>query len=173
MSEYIFPEPKTDYVLHLLRTGTDPKGEERGILKIYYKNKSFIKAYSTRENDDNLWHSSLRVGAYEMKHDMLTHFLDGRKRKHPKKCLRPTTEEIKSVLIHGVAGDNPNNLAGCIAPGKWGTVDEFEDSEACMEELFNLIGTFGGGKLVTLWVLSNATGVGLGTKDDWWRTKGK
>jgi hypothetical protein len=172
IDDYIFPTPTTDYVLHFLRTGIDQNGDERGVLKIY-KGDGFIKAFSTRENHKTLQYSSLRVGAYEMKHDMLTHTLSGTKLANPKPCLRPTIENIKSVLIHGVAKDNPDYLAGCIAPGVLGRVDEFEDSEASMIEIFNLIGTFGTGKLVTLWVLSNATGVGLETIEEWKRTKGQ
>lgn len=173
MSEYVFPEPQTDYVLHLLRTGMDPKGEERGILKVFDSNQRFLGVFSTRENDKTLRYSSLRVGAYEMKHDMLTHFLDGRKRANPKPCLRPTITEIRSVLMHGVAGDNPDLLEGCIAPGVFGAADEFSDSEQSMLDLFNMIGTFTSGKLVTLWVLSNATGVPHETIDEWKRTKNR
>lgn len=160
-----------NYILTLMRVGKDTKGEEIGILKVLDENSNYITAFSTRENDKNLSHSSLRVGIYEMVHSMKTHNLDGTPSSNPKRCLRPTIENIKSVLIHAAENDNPNTLSGCIAPGIFGNVNDFINSELAMQQLFEEIGTYEEGKKVTLKVLSNATGVGNGSKDDWWRTK--
>lgn len=157
--------------LTLLRTGKDLKGEERGILKVMDGN-FMTKAFSTRENDATLKYSSLRMGAYEMKHSKKEFNLDGTPAKEVINCLRPTDARIQRILIHRALNDNPNNLVGCIAPGIWGDVNEFTGSEEAMEKLFEALGGYQEGKLVSLHVLSNASGVGfLDTKETWWRTK--
>lgn len=162
----------SEVYLTLLRLGPDLKGEERGILKVMNGN-FMVKAFSTRENDKTLKYSSLRIGVYEFQHSMKTHNLDGTPMKNPIKCLRPTESSIQKVLIHRAYNNDPNTLQGCIAPGTWGTLDSFEDSEKAVEELFVELGGHESGKLVTLKVLSNATGVGFNEdKDNWWRTKG-
>ncbi|MEZ5428575.1 MAG: hypothetical protein R2747_20180 [Pyrinomonadaceae bacterium] len=159
----------SEVYLTLLRIGPDLKGDEQGILKVMEGN--FMKAvFATRENDKNLSYSSLRVGIYEMEHSVKENQLDGTPC-DPINCLRPTDLRIKHVLIHRAKNDNPNTLAGCIAPGSWGKLWGFGGSEAAMEELFVALGGYQKKKKVTLKVLSNATGVGLETKDDWWRTK--
>ncbi|NJM53298.1 MAG: hypothetical protein HC846_07820 [Blastocatellia bacterium] len=157
--------------LTLLRIGPDLKGEERGILKVMEGN-TMIKAFSTIENDKTLRYSSLRMGVYEFKHSWKKFNLDGTQMKNPIKCLRPTESRIQKVLIHRAFDDDANTLAGCIAPGTWGTLYSFEDSEKAVEELFVLLGGHCDEKTVTLNVLSNASGVGYGeTKENWWRTK--
>jgi hypothetical protein len=156
--------------LTLLRLGVDQNGNERGILKVFI-GKSMTAFFSTIENKNNLRLSSLRVGAYEMKHDVLTHTLGGVKLKEPKRCLRPTEERIKHVLIH--PADNADKLSGCIAPGIWGNFWTFERSTDAMAQLFEAVGDYDPGELVTLHVLSNATGIGLETKDTWYRTRAR
>jgi hypothetical protein len=126
--------------LTLLRTGRDLKGEERGILKVMDGN--FMTAvFSTRENDATLKYSSLRIGTYEMKHDKKEFNLDGTPCT-PINCLRPTDSRIRKILIHRAYKNNPNTLVGCIAPGIWGTVNEFTDSEQAMEDLFQALGGY-------------------------------
>ena len=61
--------------LTLLRIGTDPNGNEKGILKVMSGN-SMTSVFATRENDVTLQYSSLRVGIYEMEHSMKTHNMD-------------------------------------------------------------------------------------------------
>lgn len=168
--------------LTLMRIGPDLKGDEQGILKVMQGN-TMVKAFSTRENDiyvdkkgkatNTLRTSSLRIGVYELEHSLKEYFLDGTPMPEPIICLRPTDSRIRKILIHRAKKDNPNTLAGCIAPGKWGTLHSFEDSEKAMEELFTELNGWEKGKLVTLRVLSNASrGVGYGeTKENWWRTK--
>jgi hypothetical protein len=175
-------EPMPEKYLTLLRIGPDLKGDEQGILKVM-QGDNMVKAFSTRENDiyitkkgkalDTLKHSSLRIGTYEYKHSMKAHYLDGRPMKNPIKCLRPTDKRIERILIHRAHNNDPDTLAGCISPGKWGTLYSFEDSVKAMEELFIELGGWAEDKLVTLIVLSNASrGVGYGeTKDNWWRTR--
>lgn len=157
--------------LTLTRLGPDSDGNERGILKV--ENSSMILAsFTSRENDENLKYSSLRVGTYEMKHSMKTHNLDGTPSAYPKKCLRPTDDRIKSVLIHAASSDDPDNLSGCIAPGSWRSLFSFTDSATAMAELLEAIGGYQEGNLVNLKVLTNATGVGDSeTKETWKRTK--
>lgn len=156
--------------LTLLRTGIDLKGEERGILKVMDGN-FMTHVFSTRENDATLKYSSLRMGVYEMKHSKKEFNLDGTPAQEVINCLRPTDTRIERILIHRALNNNPNTLAGCIAPGIWGDVNEFTGSEEAMAQLFEAIGGYQEGQLVTLHVLSNASGIGLGTKEDWWRTK--
>ena len=160
----------SEIYLTLLRIGPDLNGEERGILKVM-DGQFMTKAFETRENDATLKYSSLRMGIYEMKHSKKTHNLDGKPSAEVIRCLRPTDPRIEKILIHRAKNDNPNNLLGCIAPGTWGSLYDFKDSEKAMEELFEALGGYEEGKKVTLQVLSNATGVGLGTKDTWWRTR--
>src|SRR5688572_8539121 len=93
-------------VLTLMRTGPDANGEECGYLKVMWTGDVF----STRENDENLKHSSLRVGTYKMIHDLKR---TGRK----VQCLRPVEKAIEYILIHDAYDDDPNELKGCIAPG--------------------------------------------------------
>lgn len=156
--------------LTLLRMGNDLKGNEKGILKVMSGN-SMTSVFATRENDVTLQYSSLRVGIYEMEHSMKTHNMDGTLSTNPKRCLRPTDSRIRSILIHAAANDNPDTLQGCIAPGTFGQLYSFSDSEKSMEELFQALGGYQEGSKVTLKVLSNATGVGLDTKETWKRTK--
>jgi hypothetical protein len=156
--------------LTLLRTGKDLKGEERGILKVMEGN-FMTKVFSTRENDATLKYSSLRMGVYEMKHSKKEFNLDGTPAREVINCLRPTDQRIGRILIHRALNNNPNNLQGCIAPGVWGNVNEFNGSEEAMAQLFEALGGYEEGKLVTLHVLSNASGVGFDTKETWWRTK--
>lgn len=158
--------------LTLLRIGPDLNGDEQGILKVMQGN-SMIKAFSTRENDETLRYSSLRMGTYEFKHSMKTHNLNGKPMKTPIKCLRPTDKRISKILIHRAFRNDPDTLAGCIAPGKWGVLHGFVGSIEAIEELFEALGEWNEGDLVTLKVLSNASrGVGYGeTKENWWRTK--
>jgi hypothetical protein len=160
----------SEIYLTLLRIGPDLKGEEQGILKVMDGN--FMTAvFATRENDATLQYSSLRMGVYEMKHSKKTHDLDGKPSTEVINCLRPTDPRIGKILIHRAKNNNPNTLVGCIAPGTWGTLYDFTDSEKAMEELFQALGGYEEGKLVNLHVLSNATGVGLGTKETWRRTR--
>ncbi len=162
----------SEIYLTLLRIGPDLKGEEQGILKVMQGN-SMIKVFTTRENDETLRYSSLRVGIYEFKHSMKTHYLDGTPMKEPIKCLRPTDTRIRKILIHRASKDDPNTLKGCIAPGLWGDRwGDFQSSDTAMENLFEALGGHTMEELVTLKVLSNATGVGFReSKDNWWRTK--
>jgi hypothetical protein len=160
----------SEIYLTLLRVGIDLKGEERGILTVMDGN--YMKAkYVTRENDATLKESSLRVGVYEMKHSLKEFNLDGTPCADVIRCLRPTDDRIKKILIHRAKYDNPNSLRGCIAPGNWGNTYDFKDSEKAMEDLFLKLGSYEKDKIVSLKVLSNATGVGLESKDNWWRTK--
>ena len=156
--------------LTLLRVGPDLNGNEKGILKVM-NGSSMMSVFATRENDATLKYSSLRMGNYEMEHSMKTHNLDGTVSANPKKCLRPTDSRIRSVLIHAAANDNPDTLQGCIAPGTFGQLYSFSDSEKSMEELFQSLGGYEEGSKVTLKVLSNASGVGSDTKETWKRTK--
>jgi hypothetical protein len=154
--------------LTLLRLGIDGDGNEKGLLKVFTDN--FMAAFfSTIENKNNLRYSSLRVGPYEMKHDMLTHSLKGKLLPTPKRCLRPTEERIKHVLIH--PANDATDLQGCIAPGLFKNFWTFEGSTEAMALLFEALGGYAQGRLITLKVLSNATGVGPEeTKETWWRT---
>ncbi|HMS39443.1 MAG TPA: hypothetical protein PKE69_04400 [Pyrinomonadaceae bacterium] len=156
--------------LTLLRVGPDLSGNEKGILKVM-SGKSMTAVFATRENDVTLTYSSLRMGEYEMEHSMKTHNLNGTPSANPKKCLRPTDARIRSVLIHAAAKDNPDTLQGCLAPGTFGQLYDFSDSEKAMEELFQALDGYEIGKKVTLKVLSNATGAGYDTKETWKRTK--
>jgi hypothetical protein len=161
----------TDIYLTLLRLGRDLQGEERGILEVWEGNR-MMQAFSTRENDATLKTSSLRMGVYEMKHSWKKFDLQGRPMREPLRCLRPTDSRIQKILIHRAFNNDPNTLVGCIAPGIWGNVDKFTDSEQAMDLLFEFLGRFTEDKLVTLVVQSNASGVGYGeTKENWWRTR--
>lgn len=156
--------------LTLLRVGPDLKGNEKGILKVMEGNRQKA-VFSTRENDANLRYSSLRVGEYEMKHSTKEFSLDGTPCT-PIPCLRPTNEGIGSILIHRAYNDDPETLKGCIAPGTFGLLYSFEDSEKAMEELFSYLDGYIPEKTVVLKVLSNASGVGFDeTKDNWKRIK--
>jgi|SRR6185369_3180773 len=159
----------SEIYLTLLRLGPDLKGEERGILKVMAGN-FMTKVFSTRENDATLKLSSLRVGTYEMQHSTKDFNLDGKPCK-PINCLRPTDSRIRKILIHRAWNNDPNSLAGCIAPGIWGNIDDFTGSEQAIIDLFEAIGGYEAGKLINLVVLSNASGVGLETRDTWSRTK--
>lgn len=156
--------------LTLLRVGPDLNGNEKGILKVMNGN-SMTAVFATRENDTTLQYSSLRMGDYEMEHSMKTHNLNGTLSSNPKKCLRPTDSRIRSILIHAAAKDNPDTLQGCIAPGTFGQLYDFSDSEKAMEELFQALGGYQEGNKVTLKILSNASGAGYDTKETWKRTK--
>ena len=162
----------TERYLTLLRIGTDPKGNERGILKVM-QGASMVTAFSTREYGGTLTYSSLRVGQYEMEHSMKTHNLDGTPSSNPKKCLRPTDSRIRSILIHAAYSDEPGTLLGCIAPGIMGAIDQFTDSQMAMQKLLEALDGYEEGKIVVLKVLSNATGVMplFETKDTWHRTR--
>ena len=161
----------SDIYLTLLRTGTYPylNNAERGILKVM-DGQNMIAVFSTVEKASTLNYSSLRVGIYEMKHSKKERNLDGTPSEIIN-CLRPTDERIRKVLIHRAKNDNPNTLAGCISPGIFGHPNNFSGSVTAMEKLFEALGGYQPEKLVTLKVLSNATGVGLGTKETWWRTR--
>jgi hypothetical protein len=147
----------------LLRIGRDLKGEQTGILQVM-DGQTMLKAFATRENDRYLLYSSLRVGVYEMKHDK-------KRTGEQVRCLRPTDLRIERILIHRALNNDPNTLTGCIAPGTWGSLYDFTDSEKAMDELFEYLGGYQEGKTETLIVLSNASGVGLETQDTWWRTR--
>lgn len=142
MSETIMP------VLTLQRVGPDPNGEECGYLKVMFTGEVF----STRENNDTLGYSSLRIGIYVMEHSK-------KRTGRPVKCLRPVESAIQRILIHDAYDDDPDTLEGCIAPGIIGGEADWTNSALAMDKLFEAIGGFEEGKQVRLVVLNNATNV--------------
>lgn len=163
----------SEIYLSLLRVGTwtqrDLANAERGILKVM-DGERMTAVFSTIENAVSLNRSSLRVGIYELEHSRKEYYLDGTPMAKPINCLRPTDDRIRKILIHRAFKDDPKTLIGCIAPGTFGTLD-FQDSEAAMAKLFEALGSFQEGRRVSLKVLSNATGIGLDTKQTWSRTR--
>ena len=157
--------------LTLLRIGPDFDGNEKGIIRVMQGN-NFLEAFNSRENDANLSWSSLRIGVYEFKHSMKEYNLDGSLSKYPIRCLRPVNQGIRSVLFHRAYNDNPENLSGCIAPGKFEPLDAFSESEEAMAKIFDLLGGYEREKIVKVHVLSNASGVGHEErKENWDRLK--
>lgn len=157
--------------LTLMRIGPDFDGNEKGIIKVM-QGDHFVAAFNSRENDVNLKWSSLRMGVYEFKHSMKEYNLDGSLSANPIRCLRPMDEGIRSVLFHRAYNDNPENLSGCVAPGKFEGLDAFSESEEAMARIFELLGGYEPDKIVKVVVLSNASGVGGNeTRDNWRRIK--
>jgi len=172
--------------LTLMRVGPDANKNEKGIIKVFDGDsvpqfgEVMRGVFPSIEYYETLTSSSLRVGTYDMFHDLLTGDLHGHVFKVPKPCLRPVEDRIRHILIHGVQNDDPKYLEGCIAPGLSFAVDlaywfatdytVFSQSELAMNKIFELLGGFKQGNRVTLQVLTNATGINE-DRDHWRRFK--
>jgi uncharacterized protein DUF5675 len=128
-------------------------------------------------------YTALKVGDYLMKHSWKPRG-EGRI-----PCLQPVEENIAflrenpktrkpeknvtAVLIHAAYDNKSTYLEGCISPGtekKPGRGMGILNSDAAMNEIFELLGKFGEGKTVILHVLNNAPG-DSGMRETWDRVQ--